>query len=152
MNPHFLTSLSATQITEDIWRLDQPLSYYSKVLKKWVKVPWMFYCDFESVPRIPLVYAYLGHTTRRGGCVHDFLYRYDCEPIVTRSQADAVYREICIVSGMEYLRSTNTIIRKAAVAKIYSQAWAKWLGVRIGGMSSYHKKSVLWMPEVCRGA
>ncbi len=142
----FLSSLSATQITSSIWRLNLPLIYYSDVIGGEIVVPQNFYCDFESIPRLPLVYAWLGHTSQRGGTVHDYLYRSDCSPCVTRAQADAIYREISVISAIEYLLAEGKQPGKIQMAQITSQAYAKWLGVRIGGAGSYHKKTVAWRP------
>lgn len=143
----FLNNLSSTMITEEIERLDRVLSFYSDILGQRIDLVPPFYCDKESIPRIPVVYAWLGHTTKRGGFVHDWLYRHDCPLRVSRAKADAIYRECCIASGMEYLKSTKGVIKKVQVAKVLAQAWTKWLGVRIGGRWSYHKKSVNWKPE-----
>ncbi len=120
--------------------------YQSDLIKEEIVVPSGFCCDFESVPRIPLIYACLGHTSQRGGCVHDYLYRKDGYPRVSRSQADAIYREISIISAVQYLLAEGKEPTAIQMARIHSQAWSKWLGVRIGGAGSYHKKTVAWRP------
>ena len=142
----FLSSLSATQITDKVWRINLPLIYQSDLIKEEIVVPSGFCCDFESVPRLPLVYAWLGHTSQRGGTVHDYLYRSDCSPCVTRAQADAIYREISVISAVQYLLAEGKEPTAIQMARIYSQAYAKWLGVRVGGAGSYHKKTVAWRP------
>ena len=142
----FNSSLSCTQITDKVWRINLPLIYQSDLIKEEIVVPSGFCCDFESVPRIPLIYACLGHTSQRGGTVHDYLYRRDCEPMVTRAQADAIYREISVISAVQYILQSGKEPTAIQMARIYSQAWSKWLGVRIGGAGSYHKKTVAWRP------
>lgn len=142
----FKSSLSCTQITDKVWRINLPLIYQSDLIKEEIVVPSGFCCDFESVPRLPIVYMCLGHTSFRGGAVHDYLYRSDCSPCVTRAQADAIYREISVISAVQYLLAEGKEPTAIQMARIYSQAWSKWLGVRIGGAGSYHKKTVAWRP------
>ena len=142
----FNSSLSCTQITDKVWRINLPLIYQSDLIKEEIVVPSGFCCDFESVPRLPIVYMCLGHTSFRGGAVHDYLYRSDCSPCVTRAQADAIYREISVISAIEYLLAEGKQPGKIQMAQITSQSYAKWLGVRIGGAGSYHKKTVAWRP------
>lgn len=142
----FRSHLSATQLSDSIWRINLPLIYQSDIVKPEIIIPSGFCCDFESVPRLPIVYMCLGHTSFRGGAVHDYLYRRDCEPMVTRAQADAIYREISVISAVQYILESGKEPTAIQMARIYSQAWSKWLGVRIGGAGSYHKKTVAWRP------
>ena len=142
----FNSSLSCTQITDKVWRINLPLIYQSGLIKEEIVVPSGFCCDFESVPRLPIVYMCLGHTSFRGGAVHDYLYRSDCTPRVRRAQADAIYREISVISAVQYILESGKEPTAIQMARIYSQAWSKWLGVRIGGAGSYHKKTVAWRP------
>lgn len=142
----FNSSLSCTQITDKVWRINLPLIYQSDLIKEEIVVPSGFCCDFESVPRLPIVYMCLGHTSFRGGAVHDYLYRKDSYPRVSRAQADAIYREISVISAVQYLLAEGKEPTAIQMARIYSQAWIKWLGVRIGGAGSYHKKTVAWRP------
>lgn len=142
----FRSHLSATQLSDSIWRINLPLIYQSDIVKPEIIIPSGFCCDFESVPRLPIVYMCLGHTSFRGGAVHDYLYRRDCEPMVTRAQADAIYREISVISAVQYILESGKEPTAIQMARIYSQAWSKLLGVRIGGAGSYHKKTVAWRP------
>ena len=142
----FRSHLSATQLSDSIWRINLPLIYQSDIVKPEIIIPSGFCCDFESVPRLPVVYMCLGHTSQRGGTVHDYLYRRDCEPMVTRAQADAIYREISVISAVQYILESGKEPTAIQIARIHSQAWSKWLGVRIGGAGSYHKKTVAWRP------
>jgi len=142
----FRSHISASQITDKIWRLNMPLIYQSDLIKEEIVVPQGFYCDGESVPRIPLVYACLGHTSLRGGFVHDFLYRKGAHPSVSRAKADAIYREISILTALEDLKTEGKHATVLRVAKIESQAWSKWAGVRAGGWMHWKKKTVDWRP------
>ena len=142
----FRSHLSATQLSDSIWRINLPLIYYSDIIKAEIVVPSGFCCDFESVPRLPVVYMCLGHTSFRGGAVHDYLYRKDSYPRVSRAQADAIYREISVISAVQYILESGKEPTAIQIARIHSQAWSKWLGVRIGGAGSYHKKTVAWRP------
>ena len=143
----FNSSLSCTQITDKVWRINLPLIYQSDLIKEEIVVPSGFCCDFESVPRLPIVYMCLGHTSFRGGAVHDYLYRKDSYPRVSRAQADAIYREISVISAVQYLLAEGKEPTAIQMARIHSQAWAKWAGVRAGGWRSYHKKSIHWKPD-----
>ena len=130
MQAGFRTSLVTEYLTGEYYRLVEPLVYYTEVINREIVVPVGFVTDLESVPRwFPLAYSYLGHTSRRGGAIHDYLYRRDSDPIVGRAIADAVYREICGCVG-------NSSV----------QGWLKWCGVRAGGIGSYHKRVVAWEP------
>ena len=143
---HFGSYISTRQITDKIWRLNMPLIYQSDLIKEEIVVPANFYCDGESVPRIPLVYACLGHTSLRGGFVHDFLYRKDAYPSVSRAKADAIYQEISILTALEDLKTEDKHATVLRMAKIKSQAWSKWVGVRAGGWMHWKKKTVDWRP------
>jgi hypothetical protein len=66
---------------------------------------------------------------------------------VSRAQADAIYREISVISAVQYLLAEGKEPTAIQMARIHSQAWAKWAGVRAGGWRSYHKKSIHWKPD-----
>lgn len=127
----FLNNLSATKIGKGLWRLDQPLMYQCDELDCVIAVPAGFVCDLESIGRwLTIWYILLAHTADRAGVVHDYLYRKDSVPEVSRKKADAVYREASLAADNHKW-----------------QAYSKWLGVRAGGRWSYHKKSINWEPE-----
>jgi hypothetical protein len=122
----FLNNPITTDLDNTLVQLEADLAYESDLLCCTVTVPKGFICDLESVPRIPLIYAYLGHTSKRAGILHDYLYRIGAAPDVTRGEADAVYREASESQGNTWL-----------------QSYLKWLGVRIGGGPCFKKKAVL---------
>lgn len=85
--------------------------------------------DGPSVPLIaqPLVGSVMSPKMMRGGLIHDELYgthATDQGVIVTRAQADAVFRDALIVSGVRKWR-----------------AWACWLAVRVFGHRPYEKRN-----------
>ncbi len=125
---------------DKIWIVVSPLKYWSETLDKMITVPtWFeiqgeeagkdeplyFYTDFASVPRLPIFYTLWGDRAHREAVLHDYLYRIDSIPIVTKSEADSIFREAMKSTGKPwYIR------------------YPMYLGVKIGGLSSYHKKRV----------
>lgn len=125
--PKFITHLQYEEIPDSkIIRLTAPFCYYSPTISRLITVPAGFECDRESIPRIPFVYWMLGNSSAEAGVLHDYLYRVDSEPIVSRAIADDIYYEASCLDG-----------------NYRAQAWFKWAGVRIGGASSYHKRKVM---------
>lgn len=119
----FLTSLDVSLIDETaneyrgLWRLDAPLVYQSDVAAQNIVAPAGMVTDFESCPRLPVVFFLVGEVTREAAVVHDHLYK---SKLLPRSVADKVLLEACAVSGIPAWRRTL----------IY------W-GVRIGGASHF---------------
>lgn len=135
----FLTKLRVEAIDSKYVRLTKPFVFVSRVLKDngyggMVIMPVGFTFDYESIPRIPIVYLLLAHTSKRGGAVHDYLYRKDSIPIVTRKIADQVYLEIMI-------ERKNAKWRR----------WLKYYGVRIFSRWSFHKIKVAASYEKIKG-
>lgn len=98
---------------------------YDSAIAGEIVVPKGFVFDNESIPRIPFLYAWIGRTSDRAGCVHDYLYRIMSRPKVDRKTADRVYREANKVRGISWIARN-----------------AKYIGVRFGGAGSYQKKTV----------
>ena len=120
----FLTALRV-ELLEDVtndyrgsWRLTADLSYQSDAAGEIITVPAGFVTDFESCPRVPLVFDVFGELAHSAAVVHDWLYTQPAP--VPRAVADMVLREACIVSGVPRWR-----------------AWGVWLGVRAGGGGHY---------------
>ena len=67
------------------WIVSQSFSYVAKGIGE-IEVPKGFSTDLDSVPRIPLVHAWLKGRATQSAVVHDFLYRnrYD------RKKADKI--------------------------------------------------------------
>lgn len=119
----FLTDLEVELIDEieneyrGNWRLTAPLVYQSDIAGK-ITVPAGFVTDFESCPRLPVVFLLFGEVCHEGAVVHDFLYTHPT--ITSRATADAVLKEACLVSGVPAWR-----------------AYGIWTGVRIGGAAHF---------------
>ena len=126
----FLTELNARLKDDDrIWIIDSRLVYESDLVGT-VIVPEGFQTDFASVPRVPLFYALFGDRAHRESVIHDYLYRSDSFPSLSRSQADNVFLEAMKCRG-----------------KGFFVRYAMWTGVRAGGWTAYHKRNVgdrLW--------
>ena len=105
----FLTKLITEEIDNKYARVAEPFVFWSDVLESngyggRVEVPVDFVCDYESVPRIPIVYWLFAHTSKRGGVGHDYLSRFDSIPVVTKEIAADVYLEIMTTRKNIWLR------------------------------------------------
>lgn len=86
-------------------------------------IPVRFTCDWESVP------IFKG-TSKVAGLIHDYLSRYDSQPVVTKKVAADVYLEFMKYRG--------------------APAWRRWLKYSVVLMwpGYFHRKSVYWQkPE-----
>jgi len=126
----FLMELNARLKDDDrIWIIDSRLVYESDLVGI-IIVPEGFETDFASVPRIPVFYILFGDRAHRESVIHDYLYRSDSFPSVSRGQADNVFLEAMKCRGKRFF------VR-------YAMYW----GVRAGGWTAYHKRNVgdrLW--------
>ncbi|MFH2073975.1 MAG: DUF1353 domain-containing protein [Pseudomonadota bacterium] len=120
----FLTELDVRCIDDGLWVLDSVLEYDSDILGK-IEVPSGFQTDFASVPRVPIFYMLFGDRAHREAVLHDYLYRIDCLPPATYSQANDVFLEAMKVRGKGFFVG-------------YGMYW----GVILGGWTAYHKKYV----------
>jgi hypothetical protein len=122
----FKSELRPRLLDDDtIWTLDTALVYESDLLKAVITVPMGFQTDFASVPRVPIVYGFFGDRAHRESVIHDYLYRIDSNPIVSRKQADDVFYEAMKLRGKSFL------VR-----------WCMWFGVRLGGWTGFHELMV----------
>lgn len=92
----FLTDLVVECVTDDKWRLTEPLVYESDITGTITVFPG-FETDFASVPRLPIVYMLVGNKAHLPAVVHDYLYRY---AVVPRKTADEVFLEAMNVCGI----------------------------------------------------
>jgi hypothetical protein len=126
----FLSEYEALDVSEGretrTFRLLSPLVVYSAVLEAELCVPAGFTFDGESIP--PLLHWLVPPfgQSKRGACVHDYLYRHAgyfsagvLNP-VTRAQADAVYRELVALKGLPRWRAT---VRWATLRLVGWWAW-----------------------------
>ncbi len=137
-----MTQILTPLITEDIdnckyVRLVSPFSLYSDTLNCKITIPAGFVYDYESVPVIR-------GSNKRGGTAHDYLCRIDSEPIVTKSQAAAVYLEV--MNHCYSLEERNILDKVTDKLK----AWIKY-GVVYVAPCYFHKYKVLATYEEISG-
>jgi len=131
-------------------RLVEPFIFTSKVLRdhgypSTIVIPTGFVCDYESIPRyiktkwgwlsrllsfllspfLAFMFWLLSNTSKRGGLVHDYLFRINSIPIVPLHIANLVYLEIMV-------KRDNKKWKR----------WCKFRAVELCAKSSYHKLRV----------
>jgi len=122
----FLTKLEVELVDQQAaqgrgtWRLLKTFQYQSDVAKTTFTVPAGFVTDFASVPILPYIFTLVGDRASEAAVIHDWLYRTGT---VGRKTSDLVLREAALACGCTRW-----------------QAWMLYLGVRIGGNSSYNGK------------
>lgn len=138
MVAHFRTRLSVTPLDNEgrwwqfwihrrRWYINEPLVYYSALLRLVITVPKGEITNFASVPRIPFVFTLAGDTAHRAATLHDYLCRL-CgiltvkETLVrlTPRQVDAVFFESLSAPDPDGLTDDEPRWRQ----------WLLWLGVR----------------------
>lgn len=116
----FLSNLLLEDATNDDdgrWIVARELIYESDIANCTIIVPAGFQTDLASVPRLPVVYLFMGDRAHRAAVIHDWIYS---QGLFSRKLADAVFREASAATGV------NSVVR-----------WLMWAGVRIGGSSHY---------------
>lgn len=102
------------------WELKGQFRYYSDIAKSLIVVPAGFVTDFASVPRLPIIFMLVGDRNHKAAVIHDFIYR---NGLFTRALCDKIFKEASEVSGIGWWCRT-----------------LDYLGVRIGGSSSYKER------------
>ena len=127
----FITEFQALDVAEgketDKLKLLAPFTVYSAVLDAIITVPAGFTFDGESIPTALRALVPPFGQSKRGACIHDYLYRHhgyrtpagDFHP-VTRAQADAVYRELVLAKG---LPSWRAAVRWGVLRLVGWRAW-----------------------------
>jgi len=87
-----------------------PFPFYSVILGRWSEIPTGFIYDEESIP-------VLRGSNPEAGAIHDFLCRYNSEPVVDKITAANVYREFIAFYTKLEPQQTNKI--KAWLNAIY---------------------------------
>jgi len=82
--PRF-SELRFEYVSSGQWTLTKPFMYFGDNIN--VVVPSGFTTDFDSVPRIPLLYAAFKGYTTQAAITHDYLYRSQAG----KSQADSTF-------------------------------------------------------------
>lgn len=129
----FITEFEALDAAEGTevnkLRLISPFTVYSGVLDAVITVPTGFTFDGESIPLILHGLVPPFGQSKRGACVHDYLYRYrgyrtpggDFHK-VTRAQADAVYKELVLLKGLPSWRAN---VRWSVLRLVGGLAWSQ---------------------------
>ena len=124
----FLTPLDVRLVCENetrcIWELLAPLEYEG--YGYFVSVPVGFQTDFASIPRDYILWRRFGGRFNMEAVVHDYVYRKDSVPLLTKDEADRLLWQTLMESGT------------------YSRIFCNLVydGVHLGGDSSYHKLNV----------
>ena len=67
-----------------------------------IRVPHGFIFDFDSVPRIPVVYAWLKGRAHKSAVIHDWLYAMQS---VSRKEADRIFLDAMYDEGVPWYRA-----------------------------------------------
>lgn len=136
----FLTHLTTEKVLyRNVWILLEDFTYIHKATEHLnfdfsVTARKPFYCDFASIPRIPIIFEQLGNRFQEEGTIHDWTYRKDgfvtlsdgSQYLLTKDEADRLLYDMLCENP-----TTSEIERR----EVYN-------GVVIGGESSFHKKKV----------
>lgn len=114
--------LSALYIGDGRWKVEREFHYFHD--SGLVIVPKDFITDFDSVPRLPLVYLVAKDRATKSALAHDALYRFGKlgGKRISRKQADDIFYDAMRHEGLPWRHR----------ATIYS-------GVRLGGLFSWRK-------------
>jgi len=109
----FLTELVTRELIGSKYAvLKEDFKYYSAILGRVITVPAGFVCDYESIPLFK-------SDSKRAGVLHDFLSRFDSDPIVSKVLAAAVYaeaqalRDQIVYEDVESFKRTKLFFRRA---------------------------------------
>lgn len=102
---------------KQLYRVLQPLHFYSAELDLIITTPEGFITDLDSTPRIPLVYLLINGFGDMPAVTHDYLYSTG---ILSRAQSDGVLKESCLATGVPKWKVN-----------------AVWAAVRVGGSGHY---------------
>jgi hypothetical protein len=94
--PFTLPKLVPVPWRKDTWMLTEDWSYNG------VFIPRYFFCDLDSVPRIPFLYSFFKGYARTSAMTHDFLYSTGQ---VGRKEADQVFYDFMKLEGVNAIRA-----------------------------------------------
>ena len=129
MKAQFTSSLHLEEMVNENWmplknrdgkqlyKVTQPLSFYSSVLDLVITVETGFVTDLDSTPRLPIVYLCMNAFGDGPATLHDYAYS---KALFPRQQCDALLREACIATGVPEWKAELI-----------------YLGVRVGGGSHF---------------
>lgn len=135
----FLTPTTVTVLRgqfregRQLFRLYEPVRYYSAILGGVVEVPAGYVTDFSSVPRVLFAYLIAGGTAYEAAVIHDWLYTVQAfnGKSIERSVADDVFSEA--IKASEDTKAPS---------------WLMWLAVRVGGRGSWKGAGPAQPPDV----
>lgn len=68
-----------------------------------ITIPAGFVTDLASVPRVPLAYMMWGDRAHRPAVLHDYLYRSDSNPKVTKEVADQYFKKAMVLTDVKWI-------------------------------------------------
>ena len=117
MKSAFISKLVVVKLRGELWEVSEIFRYASRTLNMVVEVPLGFITDFASVPRLPLMYAWVGNLAQEAAVIHDYLYQ---KHLVGKAKADRVFLEAMKVLKISFMKR-----------------WVMYLGVVVGGWKAY---------------
>jgi len=137
--PRFLSSLDTRELDENanhgrgLFELIWSLGFLSCLFGRTFWAPAGTRTDFSSIPRLPLIWLFLGDRYRAPAAMHDYLYG---SHEVLRWMADALLLEMCTAVDAEIVyrwRLTQAIGKRTT----WLRRHAIWFGVRLFGWSHW---------------
>ncbi|TAM25989.1 MAG: DUF1353 domain-containing protein [Candidimonas sp.] len=137
--PRFLSSLNTRELDENanqgrgLFELLIALGFLSIRFGRTFWAPAGTKTDFASIPRLPLIWLFLGDRYRAPAALHDYLYGSHEVP---RRAADALLLEMCTAVDAQIVyrwRLTRAIGKHTTWLRRHSI----WFGVRLFGWSHW---------------
>lgn len=97
----FYNNLKVEKVSTNTWKLLDDLVYVDSKHGA-IGVPVDYVTDFASVPRVPIVFDFLGEVGHAAATIHDYLYDYGS---ITKSECDAVFHRALRDDGIGIIRS-----------------------------------------------
>lgn len=135
----FLSSLETKELDENanhgrgLFELLIALGFMSQLFGRAFWAPAHSRTDFSSIPRLPLIWLFLGDRYRAPAALHDWLYSSHEVP---RSMADAILLEACAVVDAQIVYRWN-LTRALGKCSTWVRRHSIWLGVRLFGWSHW---------------
>ena len=101
-------------------------AFYSERLGCWVTVEDGFVFDWDSVPRLPVIYLLFKGRMKEESCAHDWLLKVGkaCGRAITRKEADRVMSDGMVAKGRKwYWRIPSYLAVRAG-------SWRAWQNYR----------------------
>lgn len=87
---------------KDGWMLHEDWHYTHPGLDLDIFIPKYFFCDLDSIPRIPYIYSFFKGYARVSALVHDWFY---ATGLVSRDVADRIFYDLMILEGVHPIRA-----------------------------------------------